>query len=74
MDTTTLELPPLAIADRCDRCGAQAFVRAVFAHGELTFCGHHGRELQGPLRQQALLLEDATDQINAAPSPSANTD
>jgi hypothetical protein len=74
MDSTTLERPALAVADRCDRCGAQAFVRAVFAHGELTFCGHHGRELRGALERRALVVEDASDQINAKPSPSANSD
>lgn len=37
--------PELTVADRCDRCGAQAFVRARLAGGfELLFCAHHGRE------------------------------
>jgi len=72
--TTTLERSPLTIADRCDCCGAQAFVRAVFVSGELTFCGHHGRELQPALERDAILFEDATDLINAKPSPSANSD
>lgn len=36
--------PLLTAADRCDRCGARAFVLAVFAGGlDLTLCGHHGR-------------------------------
>lgn len=34
--------------DRCDRCGAQAQVRATFAAGDLLFCGHHGRVLDVP--------------------------
>ena len=72
--TTLAQQPSLTIADRCDRCGAQAFIRAVFVAGELTFCGHHGRELLVPLQRDALLVEDATDMINAAPSPSANSD
>ncbi|MDP9182442.1 MAG: hypothetical protein M3P04_06660 [Actinomycetota bacterium] len=72
--TTTLERSPLSLADRCDRCGAQAFVRAVFVSGELTFCGHHGREFQSTLEREAILVEDATDLINAKPSPSANND
>jgi hypothetical protein len=36
----------LTVRDRCDRCGARAFVRATIpaAHGmELLFCGHHFR-------------------------------
>ena len=72
--TTMLERAPLSIADRCDRCGAQAFVRAVFVFGELIFCGHHGRELGEALEREAVYIEDATDTINAKPSPSANSD
>ena len=74
MTATTLAQPSLTIADRCDRCGAQAFFRAVFVSGELTFCGHHGRELLVPLQGAAVLVEDATDMINSPPSPSANSD
>ncbi|MCW2501161.1 MAG: hypothetical protein JWN87_2837 [Frankiales bacterium] len=72
--TTQMLTPELTITDRCDRCGAQAFIRAVFLAGELTFCGHHGRELLGSLRRQAVLIEDGTELINAKPSPSANSD
>ena len=73
---TAQTLSPLSFtaADRCDVCGAQAFFRAVFVSGELTFCGHHGRALLVPLQRDALLVEDATEQINAAPSISANND
>ena len=72
--TTLTQQPSLTIADRCDRCGAQAFFRAVFVAGELTFCGHHGRELLVPLQRDALLVQDETESINAKPSPSANSD
>ena len=48
------------LADRCDRCGSQAFIRAVFVAGDLTFCGHHGRELLVLLQREALLVEDGT--------------
>lgn len=74
MTITTLERSPLSIADRCDCCGAQAYVRAIFVAGELTFCGHHGRELRARLDREAILVEDATDQINPKPSPSAGSD
>ncbi len=75
MTATTLAQPPsLTIADRCDRCGAQAFIRAVFVSGDLTFCGHHGRELSVPLQRDALLFEDATESINTKPSQSANSE
>ena len=62
---------PLTVADRCDSCGAQAFIRAVFMSGELTFCGHHGRENLAALESQAVFVEDSTELINAKPSPSA---
>ena len=64
----------LGLADRCDRCGSQAFFRAIFANGELTFCCHHGRELMVPLQREAILVEDGTDLINSKPSPSANSE
>lgn len=43
--------PELTAADRCDRCGAQAYVRARLADGlELHFCAHHGRAHLDKLR------------------------
>lgn len=74
MTSPTLVTPSLSVADRCDRCGAQAFIRAVFISGDLVFCGHHGRELEDALLEHALLVEDGTHQINPQPSPSANAD
>ncbi len=73
--TLTHELSaPLGLSDRCDCCGAQAFYRAIFISGELTFCGHHGRQMLVPLQRDAILVEDATEMINHRPSPSANSD
>lgn len=77
MTATTLSQElrvPLGLADRCDRCGVQAFFRVLLTSGELTFCGHHGRELMVPLQRVALLVEDGTDAINPKASPSANSD
>lgn len=31
----------LLSTDRCDRCGAQAYVRFNKVSSELDFCGHH---------------------------------
>jgi hypothetical protein len=31
----------LNASDRCDSCGAQAYVKVTGVSGELTFCGHH---------------------------------
>ena len=65
------ELAPLAVADRCDQCGAQAFVRARLATGELLFCGHHGREAMTRLSELGAAVRDDTATINAKPSGSA---
>jgi len=60
------ELAPLAVADRCDRCGAQAFVRARLAGGsELLFCGHHGRDSMARLMELGASVRDDTAMINA---------
>lgn len=61
----TLE-PQLTAADRCDSCGAQAYIRVVVNNGELLFCGHHGKKYQEKLSaiahswhdESARLLED----------------
>ncbi|HEX9334789.1 MAG TPA: hypothetical protein VF892_02845 [Pseudonocardiaceae bacterium] len=55
---TTLARPELTAADRCDRCGAAARVRAVLASGgELLFCQHHAREHETRLREIAAELQ-----------------
>ncbi len=71
MTTTTLAPHSFTASDRCDRCGAQAFVRAVLTAGELLFCAHHGREYGDKLAVKALVVEDASETINARPSPAA---
>ena len=41
---TTLSPSPLTASDRCDRCGAQAYVRVTLTSGgELLFCSHRQR-------------------------------
>lgn len=69
--TTTLAPHTFTAVDRCDRCGAQAFVRAVLSTGDLLFCAHHGREYGDLLAAMALVVEDASDSINPRTSPSA---
>jgi hypothetical protein len=49
---------PLAVGERCDRCGARAAIRAVLSSGsDLLFCGHHAREYEDKLRQLAVALQ-----------------
>ncbi|MCW2779356.1 MAG: hypothetical protein JWN17_3081 [Frankiales bacterium] len=71
MTAPTRTAATLSVADRCDRCGAQAFIRVVLRAGDLLFCGHHGRENAAALETVALFVEDGTGTINAKPSPSA---
>lgn len=57
--------PDLTAADRCDRCGAQAYVRARLSSGHaLLFCAHHGREHMPKLRGVAVEIIDHTDRLS----------
>jgi hypothetical protein len=64
--------PTLTAADRCDRCGAQAYVRArLHVGGELLFCAHHGREHTPALVGRAEIHDESerlTEPTPAAPS------
>ena len=71
MSSTLLAAADLTHADRCDRCGAQAFFRAVLAAGELLFCAHHGRAHAQRLGEVAIEVQDGTAAINSRPSPAA---
>ena len=71
MTQTLIASAALTTADRCDRCGAQAFYRAVLSSGDLLFCAHHGRKHADRLAEVAVEVQDGTAAINAKPSPSA---
>jgi hypothetical protein len=60
---TTTTLAPLTAADRCDRCGAQAYLRVVLPTGELLFCGHHARKHATAFADVALHIQDETDKL-----------
>lgn len=60
-----LELPSLSALDRCDSCGAQAYVRVTLASGELLFCAHHAAEFKGKLQPVALAWHDETSRLLA---------
>ncbi len=64
---TTALAPSLTAADRCDRCGAQAYVRArLISGGELFFCAHHGREHLDKLQDLAAEIHDESSRLNEA--------
>jgi hypothetical protein len=63
-DQITMEQTPLNSLDRCDRCGAQAYVRALLVSGgELTFCAHHGKEYAEGLKTVAARIQDETTKL-----------
>jgi hypothetical protein len=66
-DVTTATAPTssaLSAADRCDRCGAQAYLRVELqSGGELLFCAHHAREHGEKLREIAANVHDETHKL-----------
>jgi hypothetical protein len=71
MTVTTIEptVTPAELTrqDRCDRCGAQAFVRATLpsADGmELLFCGHHFRAHELKLVAAGATIHDERHRID----------
>ena len=62
----------LKVIDRCDQCGAQAFVIVKLLAGELMFCGHHYNKNKDKLNSEAYEIIDERDSINVKPSESSN--
>ena len=60
----------LTDADRCDLCGARAYIRALISvfYPELLFCAHHGHEMEAALRSAALDLVDESAALIEQPS------
>jgi ribosomal protein S14 len=70
--TPTMTAGPLTAADRCDRCGAQAYVRATMTSGlDLLLCAHHFRENEERLREVAAAIYDESDRLAEVPSTAA---
>ena len=68
MTTATAPSAPLTAIDRCDRCGAQAYLRVQLkSGGELLFCAHHGREHLPKLRGHAEIV-DESDRLTEPPA------
>ena len=63
----------LSAADRCDRCGAQAYLRVELqSGGELLFCAHHAREHGDKLREIAANVVDETHKLSTTPASASN--
>ena len=56
---------PLTALDRCDSCGAQAYVRVVLNGSELLFCAHHANKHEPKLRPLAEVWHDESHKLNA---------
>ncbi|MGI6878274.1 DUF7455 domain-containing protein [Microbacterium sp. gxy059] len=66
--TTTADAPVshrLTAADRCDACGAQAYIAAEVGGSELLYCAHHGRKFEEKLKAVATSWHDETDRLTA---------
>ncbi|WP_349262176.1 DUF7455 domain-containing protein [Actinocrinis sp.] len=64
MTPDLLPAEALNALDRCDRCGAQAYLRVILASGgELLFCAHHGKKYEESLRSIAAEIHDETAKL-----------
>lgn len=64
-DVHIAEAAELTVADRCDACGAQAYVRVGLATGELLFCLHHANENKAKLEPIATSWHDESAKLLA---------
>jgi hypothetical protein len=65
----------LTALDRCDRCGAQAYVRVTLSGGgELLFCGHHFAEFRPALEAKSAIVHDETDRLIDTPAAPVSDD
>ncbi len=69
MTTAVAPSTALSAQDRCDRCGAQAYLRVeLVSGGELLFCAHHAREHGDKLRTVAAAVHDETHKLEDTPA------
>jgi hypothetical protein len=71
--TAAIAPAPLTAVDRCDRCGARAYIRVMLpGGGELLFCAHHGRAHEAALRAQDADIHDETHALGVTPATAAD--
>lgn len=64
METTSadeVEEIQLTTADRCDQCGAQAYVQVFFKDAYLLFCAHHFAKNEEALKPTTRYVYDRRD-------------
>jgi len=63
---TPADATELTAADRCDRCSAQARVRAIMHGGaDLLFCNHHAQQYEEQLRKVAVRIIESTSPLES---------
>ena len=56
----------ITAADRCDRCGAQAYLKMEKGNVSLLFCAHHSREHKTKLIAELwIVVVDDTAKLQA---------
>jgi hypothetical protein len=59
----------LTAVDRCDRCGARAYVRVLLpSRLDLLFCAHHNRQYASELTKIAVEIRDETERLTRTPA------
>ncbi len=59
---------------RCDRCGAQAYVRVLLrSRQDLLFCGHHYRQHAPALAKVAARIQDETYRLAQGDRPGSGS-
>lgn len=53
----------LTAFDRCDRCDAQAWVKATGVNGELLFCSHHYNKAKDSITKWAFEILDERERL-----------
>lgn len=59
-EVSGVTIPRLTANDRCDRCGAQAYVITDHLAGELKWCAHHARVHRDALANHVVVDETST--------------
>jgi hypothetical protein len=63
--TTATAVRQMSVDDRCDRCGAQAYVRVRLREGgDLHFCAHHYSKHSSALAEVAEEVIDESDRLH----------
>jgi hypothetical protein len=57
-EATKTEFQPLTSNDRCDQCGAQAYVQVFFGESDLLFCAHHFKASEDTLVNNSSRIYD----------------